>query len=200
MRTLNRVLIVEDDDELRSLLAASARERGYEVLAVATCQDGLRGIEDHPDLVILDVRLPDGSGVEVVERCSELFPMPLVVSISGEASPEEAFKLSQSGVSGYLAKPHSIDELWDKVREASQQPPDIKPAVAATVGHRPMREVQDDVRRVMVDQAMGMTHGSRRGAARLLHVSRQAVQQFLRRSHRAHDELGHGPGSESGSG
>lgn len=197
-RKMDRVLIVEDDHELRSVLAGSARERGYVVQEAATCRDALRRVEECPDLVIVDIRLPDGNGLEVIERCSQLVPIPLVVSISGEATPEEAFKVSQAGASGYLAKPHTLEDLWRKVDEAAVRPPEIAPALAATVGHRPMREVQSDVRRVMVDQAMGLTGGSRRGAARLLHVSRQAVQQFLRRSDSSADEAAEGPASVPG--
>lgn len=137
-------------------------------------------LEPAPDLVIVDVRLPDGSGIEVVERCAALSPIPIIVAISGHASAEEAFRLSQAGAHGYMAKPHTLEALWAAVDEIAESKPDISSLVAASVGHQPLRAMREDVRNVMLKQAFGLSHGSRRGTAKLLDVSRQAVQQALR--------------------
>jgi two-component system OmpR family response regulator len=63
-----RVLIVEDDANLRHVLAKICRANGMEVVAVATAGEGLKALELRPALVILDLSLPDGPGIPVLER------------------------------------------------------------------------------------------------------------------------------------
>jgi two-component system, response regulator RegA len=79
------------------------------------------------------------------------------------------------------------------VEKALSEPPKLDALVAASVGRTPMRELQTEVRRVMVEQALAKAEGSRSGAARLLHVSRQAVQQMVRERE---EELGIPPTDE----
>ncbi len=134
------------------------------------------------------MRLPDGSGIEVVEYCARLRPVSLIIAISGMASPEEAFRLSRAGAIGYLSKPHTLNELWAKVEEAKGQRPDLAGVAAASVGHRPMREAQDEVRNVMIDQSLALSGGSRRAAAKLLDVSRQAIQQVIHKRKQRRDK------------
>ena len=102
-----------------------------------------------------------------------------MIAISGEASPEESFRLAQAGVRAYLAKPMGVDELTTKIEAALRGAPELEPLVVAAVGHKPLRGVQGDVRRAMVDQALARAEGNRSEAARLLSVSRQAVQQMV---------------------
>ena len=175
------MLVVEDDPDLLDGLVRSAQSRVGDVMRAGSVAEALAVLRERsPSVVIVDVRLPDGSGLEVVERCASLIPIPLIVAISGEASPEEAFALSRAGAARYLPKPLTLEELWEEVCAAADHPLDLGPGVAAAVGHRPMREVQDEVRATMIDQALAVQRGSRRGAARLLRVSRQGVQQIVR--------------------
>jgi DNA-binding NtrC family response regulator len=141
-------------------------------------------LERDPQLVIMDVRLPDGTALDVAEAATRRRPAPTMVVVSGNASPEESFRLAQAGVRAYLAKPLGMDDLVQAVEGALREGPALEPLVAAAVGHTSMRELQGDVRRVMVDQALALADGSRSGAARLLQVSRQAVQQIMRERHR----------------
>ena len=70
--------------------------------------------------------------------------------------------------------------LESAVQRAAEAAPSLEPVITARVGQVPMRELQREVRRVMVKEALAKTEGSRSGAARLLHVTRQAVQQIVR--------------------
>ena len=133
-----------------------------------------------PDFVLIDVRLPDESAFSVLDAIHEVSPRPILIAMSGKASPEEAFRLAAYGVRTYLEKPFSLHRLLDAVETACAEVPDIEPIITAQVGQVSMRELQRDVRRVMVREALARTEGSRSGAARLLQVSRQAVQQMLR--------------------
>jgi DNA-binding response OmpR family regulator len=179
-RRLERVLIVEDNAPLRSAIARVVRGWGAQPLGAATAAEAKALLSPPPDLIIIDIHLPDEPAFAVLEACSRVWPVPLKVAISGAATPEEAFRLAQLGVRAYLNKPLSIEELTAAVDTALREAPDLDPLIAEVVGHGPMRELQGRVRSVMVRQALALMEGSRSGAARLLDVSRQAVQQMLR--------------------
>jgi DNA-binding NtrC family response regulator len=153
-------------------------------------QEGLQLLETDPRLVIVDVRLPDGRALDLVERAVQHRPAPVVVAMSGMASPEESFELAQAGVRAYVAKPIDVDEFTERIEAALNGAPQLDSFVAASVGHRPLRAVQGEVRQVMVDQALALSDGSRSGAARLLRISRQAVQQMLRERARRRSATG----------
>ena len=175
-----RVLIVEDHKPLRQALARAARGWGAEVLEAGSIREASAGLAQKPDLVIVDVALPDGNARPIVEQAVKMRPAPAVIAMSGQASAEEAFELARLGARRYLAKPISLEDLTRSVEEALGDRPDLAPLVAAHVGNTPMRQLLDEVRGVMVDEALAREHGSRSGAARMLGVSRQAVQQAVR--------------------
>jgi len=175
-----RVLIVEDHKPLRQALARAARGWGAEVLEAGSVREAAARLAQHPDLVIVDVALPDGNARPIVEQAVRLRPAPAVIAMSGQASAEEAFELARIGARRYLPKPISLEDLNRAVEAALRDRPDLTPLVAAHVGNTPMRQVLDQVRGVMVDEALAKEHGSRSGAARMLGVSRQAVQQAVR--------------------
>jgi DNA-binding NtrC family response regulator len=179
-RELRRVLVVEDNAPLRLAIARLVRGWGARAIEAGSAREALARLAPPPDLIISDVRLPDGSAFSVFEAASRLWPKPLAVAISGEASPDEAFRLARMGVGAYLAKPLSLEELGAAVEAVRTAPPSLDPMVSACVGRLSLHEVQDRMRHVMLHQALALTDGSRSGAARLLDVSRQAVQQILR--------------------
>ncbi len=191
VRAVHRVLIVEDDAALRRAVARSiglaSSAVALEAESVAAAREWLSE-RPPPDLMIADVRLPDGSIFEVLDAVRELSPAPVVVAISGKASPDEAFRLAQRGVRAYLAKPFSIPDLAKAVETARRDAPDLEPLITAAVGHVPLRELQSEIRRVMVREALALTEGSRSGAARLLSVTRQAVQQMVQSRERSTDD------------
>ena len=175
-----RVLIVEDHKPLRQAIARAARNWGAEVLEAGTVREGRALLARLPDVVIVDVALPDGQAQPIVEDAVRMRPVAAVIAMSGQASPGEAFELARSGARRYLPKPISLEDLTRSVEEALTDRPVLDPFVAAHVGNTPMREVQHQVRLTMVQQALALAHNSRSGAARLLDMTRQAVQQIVR--------------------
>ncbi len=175
-----RVLIVEDHKPLRQALARAVRGWGAEVVEAGTIHEASVALALQPALVIVDVALPDGNVRPIVEQAARMRPSPAVIVMSGQASAEEAFELARMGARRYLPKPISLEDLTRTVEEALGDRPDLGPFVAAHVGNTPMRQVLDEVRSVMVDEALAREHGSRSGAARMLGVTRQAVQQAVR--------------------
>lgn len=181
MRPVRRVLIVEDDRALCTALARFARSQwASEVWQAHSVAEAREMMLQQPDLMIVDVRLPDGDAFGLVEAAWNLKPVPVVVAMSGEASTEESFRLAQLGVRAYVAKPLSVESLSEEVEKALRVPPDLDPIAKALVPHVPLRDVQDIMRNGMIDQAIALSGGNRSNAARLLHVSRQAVQQVMR--------------------
>jgi DNA-binding NarL/FixJ family response regulator len=121
-----RALVVDDDDALRRSLVRFLRGLQTEVLEARTLDEALRLLARGPDLVMTDVRLPDGSGCAVAEMASRLTPQPLVVAMSGLASASEAFSLAQWGVRVYLAKPFAPSDLIESVQELAAPDTNMK--------------------------------------------------------------------------
>jgi len=181
-RHIRSVMVVDDDLQLLALLE---RALGAE-LQLQLCKDAcsaLEALEDHtPDLLLLDLALPDGDGFQVLEQVSQRQPTPLVVVMSGTAAPAESFRLAQLGVHGYLTKPFDLAELREAMAQAASRPLEIAPQLRTLVGQRSIHEVEAEVRSTMLTEALARSSGSRRAAARLLHVSRQLVQHMLRKA------------------
>lgn len=120
MKKSGLILLVDDDNDIRHLFSTCLRREGYEVLEAATGRYGLELAQSRfPDLVLLDVGLPDMSGVEV---CRQIKTDPklrdvFVAFCSGEATSDES-KVSgfQTGADEYLVKPFGLQELMARVQ------------------------------------------------------------------------------------
>jgi PAS domain S-box-containing protein len=120
MKKLGSILVVDDDDAIRQLFGFSLRDAGYDVLESATGLEGLHLAQTRvPDLVLLDVRLPDVSGVEVCHtiKSDPALKDVFVVLCSGEAtSIEHKVNGFQTGADEYLIKPFGMNELLARVQ------------------------------------------------------------------------------------
>jgi CheY-like chemotaxis protein len=114
-------VVVEDDPEARRLVAACLRRLGLGVHEAATAAEALALLEHRtPDLICLDLRLPDGSGFALCERIRAtpgLRDVPVVV-ISALARPIDRAQAEEAGANGYLVKPFRADAFADTVLEA----------------------------------------------------------------------------------
>jgi DNA-binding NtrC family response regulator len=179
---VQRVLVVEDKAELRRTLERVLLGRFPEVRSAARVAEAVALLESwRPDLLLLDVELPDGTAVDVMRAAMRCEAVPLAVAMSGRAAPAQSFELARLGVRTYLQKPLDLALLERALDDAIENPPDLQPFVRSVVGQRQIHEVQDEVRETMLREALGRARGSRRAAARLLRVSRQLVQHMLRR-------------------
>lgn len=180
-RHLSRVLVVEDDPDLRHAICRLVKSWGAEALEAGTVREAVALLDPAPDAILLDLNLTDGSAFAILEEARSIWPAPVKVALSGVASASDAFRLAGFGVRAYLQKPVSLDELERAVREACMHEPQITPFIQDSVGHVSVRQLQNEVRDVMLRQSLALTRGSRSGAARLLRVTRQAVQQMIRK-------------------
>lgn len=181
-RALSSVLVVDDDAHLRTALRHAFRTEGHEVREAGSVREALAALaEAVPHLVVTDVRLTDGSGIEVVRAATALSPLPIVVAISGKASPTEAFQMAEAGARAYLEKPISFRKLLEEVERARSSAPPLEPVLRAQVGHVNLKALGEDVRTELVSEAMALAEGNVTQAAKLLQVTRQAVQHTKRR-------------------
>jgi two-component system, response regulator RegA len=188
-RPVRRVLIVEDDRPLCTAIARLARNKwATDVWQAYSIAEARELMAQQPDLMIVDVKLPDGDAFGLIEMAWNSKPAPVIVAMSGAASPEEAFRLGQLGVRAYVAKPLSVESLSEHVDSALRTPPCLDPIVNNMVGQLGLRAVTDRVRIGMIEQAIAIAEGNRSGAARLLDISRQAVQQQMRELDRHGDD------------
>jgi putative two-component system response regulator len=114
-----RILVIDDDEQVRGFLRRFLTRAGYAVEESGTAGEGLEQIRrDPPDLVLLDLRLPDRSGHEVLESirsdpATRLLP---VVIVTGHATSAEKLRAAAEGVTDFLEKPLVPDELLPRVR------------------------------------------------------------------------------------
>jgi DNA-binding response OmpR family regulator len=116
------VLLVEDDELVRDAMTRTLVREGYLVMTAPTGHDAI-GLLRTPlspiDVVLLDINLPDISGIDLCARFRELQPNLKVVVCTGGTDPEEAAELLKMGINGYFPKPVPMDDLLAAVHEAT---------------------------------------------------------------------------------
>ena len=116
-----RVLVVDDERAIRSTLSALLKQT-YEVTSADTGTQALQALFEHRyDLVLLDIHLPDMSGLEILARIKQQHPQTTVVMLTGHASVENAIAALRQGAVDYLRKPVSQDRILRSVREGLQK-------------------------------------------------------------------------------
>jgi len=106
------VLIVEDEETLRSSLMMALRAEGYNVLCAGSGEEALQTVEKElVDLVILDIRLPGMNGLETMGKIKDLDPMILAIVMTGYADVETAVRAMKMGAYDYINKPFELDEM-----------------------------------------------------------------------------------------
>jgi two-component system KDP operon response regulator KdpE len=112
------VLVIEDEAPMRRFLRASLTSNGYHVVEAETAAGGLaQAASRNPDLVLLDLGLPDQDGLVVTERLREWAKMPIIV-LSARGKEEDKISALDAGADDYLTKPFGIGELLARIRVA----------------------------------------------------------------------------------
>jgi two-component system, OmpR family, KDP operon response regulator KdpE len=109
------ILVIEDEAPIRRFLRTALTNHGYQFVEAATAKDGLEAALQQPDLIILDLGLPDLDGLEVVRQLREWTFLPIIIlSVRGH----ESVKVSalDAGADDYLTKPFSVEELLARIR------------------------------------------------------------------------------------
>ncbi len=110
------MLIVEDDAEIRRLVADSMARLGHDIISAATAMEGLQSaVSQSPDLVVLDLGLPDVDGAELLRMLRAVSDVPVVVA-TARGDDSSVVALLDAGADDYLVKPYSTAQLAARVR------------------------------------------------------------------------------------
>jgi two-component system response regulator RegA len=179
---LSRALVVEDDASLCRTLVNALQPWAREVRFAITLEEARQKLEAfRPELVVLDFKLPDGPATDVLADIGSIVPLPAIVALSAFAEPGDSFALAELGVRAYLQKPVRLEALNDAIRKALTEPPPLNLSARQAVGHVSLKEAEEALRRTMVEEALERAGGNRRGAARILRISRELLQHVLRK-------------------
>lgn len=113
-----RILVVDDEHEIRRMLHVALSAHGYALSEAASGKEALnRALIFHPDLVILDLGLPDLDGMEVISRLREWSQVPVII-LSVKERESDKISALDAGADDYLTKPFSMGELLARIRVA----------------------------------------------------------------------------------
>ena len=113
-----RILVIEDEAQMRRFLRASLTHAGYQLIEAETAEQGLaQAAAQNPDLVLLDLGLPDLDGLVVTERLRAWARMPIIV-ISARGQEPDKIQALDAGADDYLTKPFGVGELLARIRVA----------------------------------------------------------------------------------
>jgi two-component system KDP operon response regulator KdpE len=113
---MNRILIIDDEPQIRRFLTISLGSQGYEIIEA---EDGTRGLERAalaaPDLIVLDLGLPDRDGQDVLQELRTFYQGPVIV-LSVRNSEQEKVRALDAGCNDYVEKPFAVNELLARIR------------------------------------------------------------------------------------
>jgi two-component system KDP operon response regulator KdpE len=130
------VLVIEDDTSLRRALRTSLKARGFEVLESPNAQEGLVLVaDDRPDVVLLDLGLPDIDGIEALRRMRSYSDVPVVV-LTARDRQQDKIEALDAGADDYVTKPFDVEEVLARVRAVLRRVPQASslPAVVHVDG------------------------------------------------------------------
>jgi len=187
-----RVLLIEDEAPMRRMLATALDASQFELAEAATAQAGLAAVvAQEPDIILLDLGLPDGDGIEVTRRLREWSRRPIIV-LSARGQEADKVAALDAGADDYLTKPFSVGELLARMRVA------LRHAARGAADPLPSQfgDVQLDraVRRVLV---RGVEVHLTPTEYRLLTTLAEHAGKVLTHRQLLHEALGPGRGQET---
>jgi two-component system KDP operon response regulator KdpE len=115
-RAMHQILVVEDEPGIRQVVRVLLEAENYRVVEAATAERaGIEARSHKPDLLIVDLGLPDGDGLEVIRRVREWSPVPVIV-LSARTLESQKIAALDAGADDYVSKPFSAGELLARVR------------------------------------------------------------------------------------
>lgn len=110
------ILLIEDDPAIRRMLCIAFQDSGLKAIEAGTGQDGIKAVAKfHPDLILLDIGLPDISGLEVVQNIRTWSKIPIII-LSANGQEHLKVECLESGADDYVTKPFGVAELMARIR------------------------------------------------------------------------------------
>jgi len=170
-----RLLVVEDDEVFRGVLARALARRGFDVRTAATAGEGAGIAEGFaPHGAVVDLKLPDESGLALVPKLLALHPEMHIVVLTGYASVATAVEAIKQGAAHYLAKPADVDAIVVAL--------DLTPTLGEREAHAPIPEQPLSVDRLEwehIQKVLLENDGNVSATARLLNMHRRTLQRKL---------------------
>ena len=142
-----RILIIDDDPNLRKILADILKFRGFEPYAAGNGAEGLAWLEHNPvSLALIDLGLPDISGIEVLKKVKAAYPTTEIIVLTGNASLDSAIEATNWGAFSYLVKPYEIEQLILNVRRAIEK----------QWAEKALRKSEECFRKIFEESPLGM--------------------------------------------
>lgn len=168
------ILIVDDQEIFRERLARAFRDRGYDVRTASDCDEALvEAREDSPEMAVVDLRMPNGSGIDLVKDLKEVDPSTRVVVLTGYGSIATAVDAMRFGASNYLSKPADADDILAAFARAESDPDQATQEYKAP---SLARAEWEHINRVLSDCAGNISE-----AARRLGIHRRSLQRKLKK-------------------
>lgn len=172
-RIVPTILVVEDDDVFRGVLVHALRERGYEAEGVADGAAAIRAAgQESPEMAVVDMRLPDQSGLDVVRQLKAIDEATAIVVLTGYGSIATALEAVRLGAMHYLTKPTDADRILAAFQHGLAARPRDLPTDPPSLA----RVEWEHLNRVLTD-----CDGNVSEAARQLGMHRRSLQRKLSR-------------------
>ncbi len=118
---MTRVLVVDDEPQILRALRINLHARQYDVVTAGTGRGAIQAASDaHPDLVILDLGLPDMDGVDIIRSLRTWTQVPIVI-LSGRMNSAAKIDALDAGADDYVTKPFSVEELLARIRAVTRR-------------------------------------------------------------------------------
>lgn len=115
---MRKILIIDDENSIRKLLRVTLEANDYKIIEAQSAQEGMQKIiEDRPEVILLDLGLPDKNGIEVIKEVRQWSSIPIIVLTVLDRDQDKVEALD-SGADDYVTKPFSIPELLVRIRVA----------------------------------------------------------------------------------
>ena len=169
------ILIVDDQEVFRERLARAFRDRGFDVRTASNCDEAAVAAQDEsPEMAVVDLRMPNCSGIDLVKDLKEIDPATKVVILTGYGSIATAVDAMRFGASNYLAKPADADDILAAFSRADSE--DTETATPEYKAPTLARTEWEHINRVLADCGGNISE-----AARRLGIHRRSLQRKLKK-------------------
>lgn len=169
------ILIVDDDEILRTRLSRAFRNRGFDVMEAENYDSAITTLQDtKPDRAVLDLKMPGNSGMELLKELKRISPETEAIVLTGYGSITNAVNAIKLGAVNYVTKPADAEEI---LAAFSNPEPDQLPADAESISTRSLAEAEwEHIHRVLADCGGNISE-----AARRLDIPRRTLQRKLKK-------------------
>ncbi|RFC47781.1 MAG: two-component system, NtrC family, response regulator AtoC [Verrucomicrobia bacterium] len=156
-----KIIIIDDEPGILQVMRKLSERMGHETSAYQSGKDGMLAIQRVvPDVVVVDLRIGDMSGLEIIQRCNAQFPHIAIIMVTGYGTVESAVEAMKLGAFDYLTKPFELDDLQRTINRAlNQREPAARTAAAGLVSDSEAEPALVSSRLIGESQRMKEIHG-----------------------------------------